>query len=204
MMQAYPDDAAAIIDQVLIKLDREIERLRTAAANELASDRRQRLLDRAQTRAQTASNLAGILLEWARQQGFDGEQMLPFELILVRSLRLAGQADEAHDRMAPLVEQFGQDADVISEYAEALFLRGDRESLIEAATYFDKLILGLQPPYPDLWWNAWMRRLQINDRLGEGTQEIPIRIRRLRFTDPNLGGPRYRRTFTELEARHSR
>ena len=204
MMRAYPDDAAAVIDQVLVRLDDEIDSIRTRATNELASDRRQQLLDRAQSRAETASNLATILLEWAQQQGYDRERMLPFELILVRSLRLAGRADEAHDRMAPLVRQFDGDADVISEYAETLFLRGDRDSMVEAATYFDQLILGLQPPYPDLWWNAWMRRLQINDQLGEGTEQITVRVRALRFTDPNLGGPRFRRAFQELEARHSR
>lgn len=207
MMQAYPDDAAAVVDQVLVRLDEEIEDLRMRAANELASDRRQRLLDRAHSRAETASTLASILLEWAEQQGYDDEQMLPFELILVRSLRLAGRADEAHDRMAPLVQQFSGDADVISEYGETLFMKGDRESMIAAAGYFDQIILGLEPEnggYPDLWWNAWMRRLQINDQIGEGTDQIPVRIRALRFTDPNLGGPRFRRTFHELEARHSR
>lgn len=202
MMRAFPDDAAAVVDQVLTQIDQRIEQVRSKAAEELVADRKQTLDKQAQQLAETASSLSALLLQWAQGQGYDAGEMLAFQLIRARSLRLAGQANDAMALLQPLSADFANDAGLIHEYAETLFAVGGNDALIKAAGYYDQLIMGLQPPYPDLWWNAWMRRLQIMDKLNESTADIPLRVAQLRLTDANLGGPRFRGTFIELEAKH--
>jgi len=41
--------------------------------------------------------------------------------------------------------------------------------------------------------------LQINDKLGEGTEEIPLRVRQLRMTNPELGSPITKMELERLE-----
>ncbi len=204
MMAAFPDDAAAVIDQVLTDLDTEIARLRLAETQTLVAAEKQRLENQAQSLAATAARLANVLAEWAAGQGFSEEEMLAFRLIQSKSLRLAGETDQALEVLRPLIAAFPDDAAVMSEYADTLFDVGDEASLINAAGYYDRLINGLGQPYPPEWWNAWLKRLTINDRLGENTEDIPLRVRQLQLTDPNLGGPAFKRGFDALEAKHSR
>jgi len=128
---------------------------------------------------------------------------LPFEVVRGKALRLAGKLDEAEPILRRLIHDHPNDAQVMLEYAQLLYDRGDEASLIEAVRYFDRLITGLESPYPQAWWVAWMRRLQINDRLGERTQDIPVRVRQLRMTDPDLGGPMTRYELERLERKHA-
>lgn len=203
MSEQFPDDAAAVIDQVLTQLETRIEQMRTEAADAVQRVAQQ-LRAGADQLATVAAELADTLVQWAQGQGYEADEMLPFRLIQAKSLRLAGDAERAVSVLEPMMERFGDDAGVIGEYADALFARGDDESLMRAARYYDRLITGLQPPYPDLWWNAWARRLQINEQLGRGTETIAMRVRQLRLTDPDLGGPPYRAALEQLEARHGR
>ncbi|NQV24633.1 MAG: hypothetical protein HQ518_09720, partial [Rhodopirellula sp.] len=62
MMASFPDDAAPVIDAVLSDLDRQVDALRHAAAEELADRKRENLLKRAAAMAQTASKLAMLLM----------------------------------------------------------------------------------------------------------------------------------------------
>lgn len=214
MMDVFPDEAAGVIDGLLTDLDARIADLRERAATEIVASRKQELEGEATGLAETASAMAEVLASWARARGFDAEQMLPFDLMSIRAARLAGEPGRAVDMLGPVFNNFGDDAGVISEYANALFAlgmqqiqAGDRDSgetnLIAAAGQYDRLIGGLGEPYPPDYWNAWAKRLSINDALGENTEDIPFRVRQLRLTDPNLGGPVFRTELEKLEQKHA-
>lgn len=203
MVTDYPDQAAPVIDQVLTQAEQRIESLQVemATANSQARQTLQTQID-AQTRA--AAVLSGYLLAWANTQDFDAQTLMPFEVIRAKTLRLSGDTGRAYPILAKLINDYPNDAQVMLEYAQVLYDRGDEDSLIEAVRYYDRLITGLGPPYPKQWWIAWMRRLQINDKLNEGTQDIPLRVRQLRMTDPDLGGPITKLELERLEHKHSR
>jgi len=203
MLEDYPDQAASVIDHVLSQAELRIERLQVKAAT-ADSVTRKSLLDKAQGQARAAAVLSGFLLDWANTQSLDAGRLLPFELIRAKTLRLSGQVQPAAEILRQLIHDFPDDAQVMLEYAQTLYDRGDEDSLIEAVRWYDRLITGLGQPFPKEWWVAWMRRLQINDRLNEGTAEIPLRVRQLRMTDPNLGGPVTKRELERLEYKYSR
>jgi predicted Zn-dependent protease len=203
MVEDFPDQAAPVIDQVLTQAEQRIEALQVQAAT--ANSQTRKALDEqidAQTRAATV--LSGYLLDWAKTQDFDAQTMMPFEVIRGKTLRMSGQIDQAYAILSPLVNEFPNDAQVMIEYAQVLYARGDEDSLVEAVRYYDRLITGLGAPYPKEWWTAWVRRLQVNDLLNEGTEEIPLRVRQLRMTDPDLGGPVTKLELERLEHKYSR
>jgi tetratricopeptide (TPR) repeat protein len=203
MVRDFPDQAAPVIDQVLTQAERRIDVLNAGAVT-ADTARREVLQNEADERAQAAEVLSGILLDWANTQGYDARTLMPFEVIRAKTLRLAGENEAAHAILGRLVTEFPNDVQVMLEYAEVLYQKGGDDSLVEAVRYYDRLITGLTPPYPSAWWTAWMRRLQINDRLGEGTEDIPLRVRQLRMTHPDLGGPVSRTELGRLEQKHGR
>lgn len=203
MFADFPDQAASVIDRVLSDAERRIDRLHASAVT-ADSIKRQSLEEEATRQAQAGAVLSGYLLEWARGQSFEAGDLMPFEVIRAKTLRMSGQLEPATELLARLIHDFPNDAQVMLEYAQALYDKGDEDSLVEAVRYYDRLITGLGQPYPKEWWVAWMRRLQINDRLKEGTEEIPLRVRQLRMTDPNLGGPLTKQELERLEHVHSR
>jgi len=203
MMQAYPDDAAPVIDSVLTDLDRQIDALSRQMDQATLQQEKQQLQDQITRLAQSSEMLARLLLQWAIKQGYDDEQLLPFKLILCKAIRLAGKTDGALELLRPLLEQFPNDPDVIDHIAETLFATGGQASFIESATYFDKLIEGLPAPYPAMWWHAWMRRLQIMEQLEQSVEDIPLCVRSLEMTDQNLGGEPYLSEMRRLENKYA-
>jgi hypothetical protein len=113
----------------------------------------------------------------------------------------------------PLVNQFPDEINVVNSLGEAYFAAGaggSQDMLYQAAGQFDKIINfyndegpGPNNAYPDLYWNAWLRRLQVLDRLGENTGDIPLRVKQLRLTDPMLGGEPYKGQFERLETKYA-
>jgi tetratricopeptide (TPR) repeat protein len=203
MVTDYPEQAAPVIDQVLTQAEQRIESLQVELAT-ATSQTRQALQTQIDAQARAAAVLSGYLLEWANAQDFDAQTLMPFEVIRAKTLRLSGDTDKAYPILAKLVNEYPNDAQVMLEYAQVLYARGDEDSLVEAVRFCDRLITGLGAPYPKEWWIAWMRRLQINDQLNEGTAEIPLRVRQLRMTDPDLGGPVTKLELERLEHKHSR
>jgi tetratricopeptide (TPR) repeat protein len=203
MMQRFPQDAAAVIDSTLTDLDEQADLLRHRADEALTTRRSTRLDDQARNTAHTASQLARILLDWARSQRLSEDQMLAYRLVHIKALRLAGHVDEAMKLIGPLVAEHRDDAGVIHQAGETRLALGGRDNLISAAKHFDRIIRSYRrPPFPDIWWNAWMRRLEIVVELKENTGDIPLRVRRLRALDPKLGGQRYRNALQLLERQH--
>lgn len=224
MMAAFPDDAAIMIDQVISRLDREIDSLRLRAAEpHRAETERQQLLMQAQNKAETAALLVEPLVNWAQKQDLNNEQMLPYREMQAKVLRLSGAAESAFDIMKPLAIEFPKDPGVLTELSEALYAMGqqayalDKEKgkvlLVQASEGiadpnepgekiggFAQLIKGLKDSRPPEYWNAWMRQLQIQWTLQFRIDEIVLRIRQLRETvDPNLGGPPYNAELKRLE-----
>ena len=208
LMQSFPDDAAAVIDSVLSDLDKQIDGLRQNAAEELVDTKRKALEDRATAIAQTAAAMAQMLVDWAQGEGFDDDQMVPYKLLLAKSKRLAGNAAEAIKYLEPLTGRYPDDADVIHETAEALYLLGTDEALTRATGLYTALIDGLPADetgvYPTRYYNAWMRYLQISDKLSQNTADIALTVRQLQLSDPNLGGEPYKSELEKLLARHDR
>ncbi|MEE9211667.1 MAG: hypothetical protein V3U29_03340, partial [Phycisphaeraceae bacterium] len=185
MMQAHPDTAAGVVSEVLNRLELQIDNLRRRVDSEVVAARKKHLLDQARSKAEVASKLAVLLTEWARNQGFDDQQMLPYHLITAKALRLADRPGRARDLLEPMLAQAPDNADVLHQLAETYFAlaqkNSDDQMFLTAAGYYDRLINGLVPDdsgrYPAIWWNAWMRRLQIMDARGEFTQDIPLTVR---------------------------
>ncbi len=210
MMQSFPDDAAPVVDQVLTALDQQATDLRRQAADELVQRRKDAMLGQAKGMSETATKLAQLLVDWASApgRGFSAEDMVPFKLILAKSLRTSGDAAKALVIVKPLFEQFDTDADVILEYAEALFAVGGDANLNQAAELFKTIIAGLPPDesgvYPRPYWNAWMRYFQICEKLNLFTDVIGPRIRSLEATDPNFGGEPFTTELRRLKNKYSR
>ena len=201
MVRDYPDQAAPVIDQVLTTLEDRLDQLHVKAAT-AGNQQREQIDKEKASLAQAAEVLSKYLLQWANTQGYDEQTLMPFQVIRAKTLRMTGDLDGAYAILAKLVHDYPNDAQVMVEYAEVLYQKGDEDSLVEAVRYYDRLITGLGAPYPPEWWTAWMRRLQINDRLGEGTDDIPLRVQQLQMTDPDLGGPVTKLELKRLEQKY--
>jgi len=145
---------------------------------------------------------------------FDEWMKLPTFIVFAKQLRLAGKPTQALNFLRRYYDKFGNDPDLLLEWGEAKFAIGrenpaneeGRVMLIEAAEEaFNALIVGFmnEPQKPDFYWQSWVRRLQINDLLDTNTQDIPLRIRALRASQPDLGGEPYKSQLEELERKYS-
>jgi len=208
MMKGYPNDAAPIIDAVLTELDTMSTELRRELADELVDRKREALQKQIAGYATTARTLAQLLVGWASGEGFTRDQMVPYRLLLARSMRLEGKADEALAVVRPLIQDYPDDADVMHETAETLFAVGTKDAMIEAGSLYSALIQGLAADesgkYPPRYFNAWMRFFQIREKMNEGTQDIALTIRQLEMTDPNLGGEPYKSEMIRMRGKFER
>lgn len=177
MMGRFPDAAAGVINNVLNDMERQIEQLGDD------SPRSAKLAD-------AAAAMAKLLADWAQDQGYDARQMLPYRLVVLKSLRIADRSDEAlaYLRDTKLEAAFGNNVDVLFEKARALVTKGDPASLRAAVPLLNRIISGLTEPYPDIYWRSWVARLEVNLKLGEGVSDVPRRVRQLQQTHPDLGG----------------
>ena len=164
MTAKFPDDAAPVIDGVLTDLTTRIDRLRREAQLSIVQREKDQMQKQAESFAQAAQMLAELLLDWAVRQGLPEEDLVPYKLILARAMILAGKSDGALGLLKPMLEANGDAPILIDATAEALFVKGDRDSLVEAAGLYDRLIGGLPRPHPPMWWKAWLRRLQIIEK----------------------------------------
>ena len=124
-----------------------------------------------------------------------------------RSLRLSGDVGGGLLIMRELIEAQSSNGLAIHEYAECLYASGGRENLKQAGVYFDRLIQSLpvdeKGKYPPLYWNAWMRRLQISDQFAGEGESILRRIKQLGYIDHELGGEPYRTQLNKLAEKYS-
>ncbi|MEM9883627.1 MAG: hypothetical protein AAF800_11995 [Planctomycetota bacterium] len=177
MMGRFPDAAAGLIDGVLSDLETRIDGLGEG------DPRAARLAD-------AAAAMAKLLADWAEGRGLDAAAMLPYRLVVLRSLRIADRPAEAlaYLRDSGLERDHGDNAGVLYEKARALIGRGDDAALTEAAALLNRLIRGLREPYPDLYWQAWIARLEVMRQLDPAGGEAGRRVRQLARSHPQLGG----------------
>jgi len=208
MMTMFPDDAAAVIDEVLSDVTVRIDQLRTDAQQSQVKREKMHMVEQATSLAQAAQMLAELLLDWGVRQNLNQADLVPFKLRLAKAMRLAGRPEAAIAILEPLLEQNPNDMDLIFEMAETLFAigvkTGDRALLIRSAEYYDRLIGGIGQPFPLIWWRAWLGRLKIMDRLGESVTDIPLRVRALELVDVNLGGEPFKSEFKQLQVKHTK
>ncbi len=215
MMDLYPEDAGGTVNNVVNSLERQIDQLRRQANVELSERRKRELTTRAEAMSKVLVTLSENLVDWALRQQYNSEEMVPFRLVYVKALCLSGDGEGAVKAIEPLIKEYASDATVIHYAGEALYTRGmannNQQDLITAVTrYFDTLINGLQNQtdaqgkYSELFWHAWMRRLQVMDKLNQGVADIPVRVNGLEGMDPGLGGEPYRSTLRTLREKHRR
>jgi hypothetical protein len=206
MMDNFPDAAAPVVDKVIAELDKQMDKLRREEAAADVDRVRQEKAAQLKSRADAAVKLSQMLLTWAKdpKKKFTPEQVLPSQLTYVKALLMAGRAKDALDIVNPLVERFPKNAHGLLYKAEAIFALGDKDQLLkEAVPILNKITRDIRPTkgvFPPIWWNAMLRRLQINLILGERVEDVPARIQALRINDPNLGGELFKNDFEKLDA----
>lgn len=209
MMNAFPDSAASVIGLVLDDIDVRIDDLNKEIAAELVERIRKEKNDRRQKLADSAFTLASMLMEWASDPKRDikGEALLPYRIILAKSMRLTGKAKASFDLLDPLLKQFPKNADLILSVGESLYAIGGDENFGKAELMFDRIIRDIRPDasqkYPPIWWTAYMRKLQIMDKGEKNGPEIPRHVRSLRTRDAKLGGQQFKGELERLETKWS-
>jgi tetratricopeptide (TPR) repeat protein len=204
MMQQFPDAAAGVINSVLTGLERRIDQQEQRAANpDLSTGEQEAARAEAARLAETAAAMAGLLSQWASNQGFDEAQMLPYHIIYLKSLRVAGQSQAGLDYIQEnqLASKWDNNAEVLYEQAMALIGTGNPEQIKRASGLLNKVIGNLAEPYPPLYWQAWEARLNINLLLNENVGEVARRVEQLKVRFPDLGGEPYASRLRDLQAK---
>ena len=212
MTDRFAGDSAYVINQVVTRLDQDIESLRRRADEEAAPSRQQALRSQAQSKADAASRLTGLLLAWAEGQDMAPEELLAYQVLHGETLRLAGKLDESLAVLEPLVDRFPTDGEVLFQYGQTQFALARQRSgeqrtaaLSEALRAFGVLSQpgSYRPPFPEMYWVSNLRVLQVMDMRGDDSTDILLRIRRLQQTSDEMGGPALKRRFEAIRARHS-
>jgi tetratricopeptide (TPR) repeat protein len=188
LMGRFPDSAAPVIDRVVSDLGQRIQSM--PAGDPTAA----RL-------AGAAAAMGKLLADWAAGQDLTEDQLLPYRLVVLRSLRLAGRPDEAlaYLRDTGMDRRFRNNVEVLYEKARALMGRGDAESLRAAVPLLNRIVAGLAEPYPDVYWRAWTARLEVTAALGQDPAGLARKVRQLRQNHPDLGGEPHRTRLEQLE-----
>lgn len=208
MMDAFPDNAAGVINGVLDKLQHDIEqqvRIRDGA-------RLDRLREEAQARvvarANVAVELGQLMGEWARGRGFEGPQLLGFDRALARALMLADRPDDAAGVIAPWLEQYPNEPNLAMLAGDIYFAAAKKKGknpgdYDRAQLQYNKIIsaFNARPEKPPIYWRAWLQSMKILDHLGgDRAGDIPGKILKLKNFDERLGGEH----FDEFMALHDK
>ena len=221
MFNEFPDAAGAVVDNVLRDMIVQVEQLREDfELLKIASDR-QAVLRKIRNLSKTGELLANQLIAWATEEGLAEDEMLTYRMIQVQSMIMVGKSSEAAQMLATIAEKYPGDANVLFTQAEALYKAGlvktdaaaKTTDLRAAAKIYYQLIDGLDPAKNadaaanekmlGIWWQAWLRALQIADVRQKGADQIPDRVEVLRGYDDNLGGTILRQRFLRLAAKYN-
>ena len=214
MSERFPEESAYVINQVVTRLDKEIVSLRRQAEAERSESRRETLNKQAEAKAEAASRLTGLLLQWARNQNLEPQRLLPYQILHGKTLRLAGELDESRQLLQPLTEQFPSNGQALYQYGLTQFAlaeennwTGDGPSGRAALQAFGTLSRpNLYPrPFPEMYWMSNLRLVQLMDMraAGQKNPDIFLRIRRLEQQDAGLGGDAIKAEFETLKSRHT-
>ena len=221
LMDGFPDVAAGVIVSVLAEME-PAAGSDFSVNGEGAADRGPANAGGGaglRERSAAAAEMARQLADWAAGRGRSEQELVPLRLAVVRALRQAGSggAALAYLQDSGLARSGADQAAVLYEHARALLAVGvaneetgdgtaaGGERRRQAAELLNRVIAGLearaeQDPgagYPDLYWSAWVTRLEVVNRSEGRPGDIRRRVEQLRQRDPALGGEPYR---SRLEA----
>jgi hypothetical protein len=210
MIRRFPDQAAAVVSNVLSSLGDRSTELRQRIDAEPSRIRQQRLRAQRERIADASAELANLLQLWIdRKEEVSPGLELQVALLQAKALRVAGEAEQAVALLQPLVDdpRFAGEGLLQLEWAEALFATGDCDQRRRALRPYVRLAGALradpQTGYPDVYWQAWTRYLQIVSACGTASQQA----RMPRQLDQLLGTENYTPKWlpsepwrTELEA----
>ncbi|MBL1216644.1 MAG: hypothetical protein D8M59_04035 [Planctomycetes bacterium] len=147
------------------------------------------------------------LCEWLwriRQADTGNQSTSATRYYLAEGYRLAGRYRDALPHYEQLVADDPRAMLPLFGLAECRYRidPSDPESFRAFSTLNAQLSDDDRGQYPDVYWLSELRLLRILDSAQRNTARIAPRIRRLRLTDPHLGGPRYEEAFLALERKY--
>jgi hypothetical protein len=156
--------------------------------------------------AAAGAQLAGDLDEWADTHGgkLSARERLTVRVWEAWFLLAAGKSEEAFSSYESLSKQFEESSSEHAALAVEIDL-GRAECLLaldraeEALPVFTRTWQASPEGSAD-WWRAYAGSLRCHARLGHDAREIVQSIRQQRTLSPELGGPRWSRVLTGLEA----
>ncbi len=231
MMRNYPDEAAFVVERVLDDLNSQVQSIRNQAESTESATKRQDLLASAVKLQVAAKELAQILLDRALdpKRGLTPAQQLAPRLVYAKALMNNNEVDKAETIIKPLLEiealkSQGQLQFTAAQIYYQMAMDSAKADKAKAITILDKnVLLRLSPliknirkdaatnKYPDLFWQSWLLTLQTsaalyeldNTRFADYKKRIPMIVKQLQGTDPNLGGPRFKEEFLKLMTKYS-
>jgi tetratricopeptide (TPR) repeat protein len=189
-LAAAPEGAGAVLGSMLAGTLAEIDTL-------LDEGRESEAIEKATLEGLP---LAAIVEEWLGSSRGDESTALVDRVATV--YRRANRFEDGLRLYDRLLRGNPDTVEVLFGRAECLFGLGpDRHA--EAIGLYKRLAAGGLSVGNAIYWQSHLRVLDILDRAQRNTDKIVPRIKRLRMTDPELGGERYRRQFQRLESKYS-
>ncbi|MFN3166853.1 MAG: hypothetical protein ACE37H_07295 [Phycisphaeraceae bacterium] len=211
MMQVSPDVAAGVINGVLNRVRTTIERERRAEQEAVFEVVRQRARENIRFQAQAAVKLGEELVNWAKGQGFNAKQMVPYRLELADSWMLAGNGQKALTILDPLSKQFPQSFEIAMQTGKAHLsmyqdpAQKDEKHYNGAMDNFNKVIAfyNVRNEKPAIYWDAWLQVFYLLEATGDGRKaDIGKRAKSLLRIDPDFGGAQFKDKFLDVIERN--
>lgn len=205
MMDNFPDAGRFVISAVLGELEDEITRLQQSQADERVQATRDQQQGKIEARAAVAVAMGEMVVEWAKNQGLQGAQLMRFERDLAQSQMIAGNPEEAARIIRPWVEEFDKDPLLALLAGRIFFAQAQAKANPQPGDYeparqqYGKIILAYNnvAQKPPVYWQARYYDMLVLDAVGgDKAKEIPGLILKLQNFDPRLGGD----LFDEFEA----
>jgi tetratricopeptide (TPR) repeat protein len=194
-VQASPQQAGAVLQPMIASLAADVQKLIDAGQAE-----------QAKTLALSTLMPAVKTLEtWLQTPDApsDPDARASLERRVADAYRFAGDCETATVIYARLLRARPDASDLLLGQAECLFALGGDQRLADAMGLYKRLGASGPSAGASTYWLAQLRMLQILDATNRGTQQIVPRIERLRQSDAEFGGERYRQGFEALRAKHA-
>jgi hypothetical protein len=211
MMEVSPDVAAGVINGVLNRVRTTIERERRAEQEAVFDPVRDRARENIKFQAQAAVKLGEELVNWAKGQGFNDKQMVPYRLELADSWMLSGNGGKALKILDPLSEKFPQSFEIAMQTGKAHLemyrnpATKDEKHYNSAMDNFNKTIAyyNVRNEKPAIYWDAWLHVFYLLEATGDSRQQdIGKRAKSLIRIDPDFGGAQFKDKFLEVIERN--
>jgi len=197
-VESSPKQAGAVLQPMIAALSADVQRLindgQDAQARDLAT--------------RTLLPAAKSLEAWLQTPDAptDPVERIALERGVADAYRYAGDCDSAGAIYQRLVRVQPDSGDILLGHAECLYSLGGEQHMADAMNIYKRLAAsgpGGTGAMKERYWLSQLRMLQILDATGRGTQQILPRIERLRQSDQEFGGERFRQGFEALRAKYA-